>query len=40
MRYTDRKGNTLNLNECISSDRFFIEADVYIREPLEMRLGI
>ncbi len=40
MRYTDREGNTLNLNECMTADSFFMEADVSIREPLEMHLGI
>lgn len=36
MRYTDKEGNTLSLNECMTANSFFMEADVYIREPLEM----
>jgi hypothetical protein len=36
MRYTDKEGNTLNLNDCMTADSFFMEADVYICEPLEM----
>ncbi len=39
MRYTDEQGKTLNLNECITADSFFIEADVYIREPQEMHFN-
>jgi len=39
MRYTDKEGNTLNLNECMTADSFFMEADVYIREPLEMHFN-
>lgn len=39
MRYTDKEGNTLNLNECTTADSFFMEADVYIREPLEMHFN-
>ena len=36
MRYTDKEGNTLTLNECMTADSFLMEADVYISEPLEM----
>lgn len=36
MRYTNKQGTTLNLDECKAADSFFIEADVYICEPLEM----
>lgn len=39
MRYTDQEGNTLNLNECMTADSFFMETDVYIREPLEMHFN-
>lgn len=36
MRYTDKQGNSLNLNECMTAESFYIEADVYIDEPTEM----
>lgn len=36
MRYTDKQGNSLNLNECMTAESFFMEADVYIDEPMEM----
>lgn len=36
MRYTDKQGKTLNLDECMTADSFFMEADTYIEEPLEM----
>lgn len=36
MRYTDKEGKTLQLDECMTADSFFMEADMYIREPLEM----
>ena len=39
MRYTDQEGNTLNLNDCMTADSFFMETDVYIREPLEMHFN-
>lgn len=39
MRYTDKEGNTLNLNECMTADSFLMEADVYICEPLEMHFN-
>jgi len=39
MRYTDKQGNTLSLNECMVADSFFMEADVYISEPLEMHFN-
>ncbi len=39
MRYIDKEGNTLTLNECMTTDSFFMEADVYIREPLEMHFN-
>jgi hypothetical protein len=39
MRYTDKEGNTLNLNECMTADSFFMEANVYISEPLEMHFN-
>lgn len=39
MLYTDLEGNTLNLNECMTADSFFMETDVYIREPLEMHFN-
>jgi hypothetical protein len=28
MRYTDKEGNPLNLNECMTADSFLMEADV------------
>lgn len=39
MRYTNKKGTTLNLDECKTADSFFIEAEVYICEPLEMHFN-
>lgn len=36
MRYTNKEGNTLNINEAMAADSFLMEADVYISEPLEM----
>lgn len=36
MRYTDKQGNFLNFNECMTAESFFMEADVYIDEPIEM----
>ncbi len=39
MRYTDKEGNTLNLNECMTADSFLMEPDVYICEPLEMHFN-
>ncbi|MEW5855931.1 MAG: hypothetical protein AB1861_00880 [Cyanobacteriota bacterium] len=36
MRYTNKEGNTLTLDECMTADSFFMEADVYVGEPLEM----
>lgn len=36
MRYTNKEGTTLNLDEAMTANSFFMEADVYIREPLEM----
>lgn len=36
MRYTDKEGNTLNINECMAADSFFMEAEVYTCEPTEM----
>ncbi len=36
MRYTDKEGNTLDLNECMTADSFLMEPDVYTYEPLEM----
>ncbi len=36
MRYTDKEGNTLNINECMTADSFFIEAADYTYEPTEM----
>lgn len=39
MRYTDKEGNTLNLNECMTADSFLMEPDVYICELLEMHFN-
>ncbi|MBD2356087.1 ssl1498 family light-harvesting-like protein [Tolypothrix sp. FACHB-123] len=39
MRYTDREGTTLNLDDCMTADSFFMEAEVYICEPLEMHFN-
>ncbi len=39
MRYTNKEGNTLNLDECMTADSFFIEPDVYIHEPVEMHFN-
>ncbi|WP_026733105.1 photosystem II assembly protein Psb34 [Fischerella sp. PCC 9605] len=39
MRYTDKKGTTLNPDECKTADSFFMEAEVYICEPLEMHFN-
>jgi hypothetical protein len=39
MRYTDNQGKTLNLNECMTADSFFMQAEVYISEPLEMHFN-
>lgn len=39
MRYTDKEGNTLTLNDCMTADGFFMEADVYTSEPLEMHFN-
>ncbi|MGL4621605.1 hypothetical protein [Chroococcidiopsis sp.] len=39
MRYTDKEGNTLNLNECMIADSFLMEPDVYTCEPLEMHFN-
>lgn len=39
MRYTNKEGNTLSLNECMTADSFLMETDVYIREPLEMHFN-
>jgi hypothetical protein len=39
MRYTDKDGNNLDLNERLAADSFFMEADVYISEPLEMHFN-
>ncbi len=39
MRYTDKKGKTLNLDKCKSADSFFMETEVYICEPLEMHFN-
>lgn len=36
MRYTDKQGNNLNLNDAMAADSFLMVADVYVREPLEM----
>jgi hypothetical protein len=36
MRYTDKEGNTLTPDVCMTTDSFFMEADVYTSEPLEM----
>ena len=36
MRYTDKEGNTLNLNEAMAANSFLMVADIYTREPLEM----
>lgn len=36
MRYTDKEGNTLTSDGCMTADSFFMEADVYTSEPLEM----
>ncbi|MBD2449010.1 ssl1498 family light-harvesting-like protein [Nostoc sp. FACHB-152] len=36
MRYTDKEGKTLNFDDCKTADSFFMEAEVYICEPLEM----
>jgi hypothetical protein len=40
MRYTDKQGNTLNLDECMTADSFLMEADNYIDEPLEMHFDL
>ncbi len=39
MRYTDKEGKTLNLDDCMTADSFFMEAEVYICEPLEMHFN-
>ena len=39
MRYTDKEGNTLNLNEYMAADSFLMEPDVYTCEPLEMHFN-
>ena len=39
MRYTDKEGKTLNLDDCRTADSFFMEAEVYICEPLEMHFN-
>ncbi|OWY64552.1 hypothetical protein B7486_46615 [cyanobacterium TDX16] len=39
MRYTDKEGNTLNSNECMTADSFLMEPDVYTCEPLEMHFN-
>lgn len=39
MRYTDKQGKTLNLDDCTTADSFFMEAEVYISEPLEMHFN-
>ncbi|MBD2102427.1 hypothetical protein [Leptolyngbya sp. FACHB-261] len=36
MRYTDQQGNTLSLNQCMAANSFFMEDEMYSREPLEM----
>lgn len=36
MRYTNKEGNTLKLNQAMAADSFLMEADLYICEPLEM----
>lgn len=36
MRYTDKEGNSINLNDAMTADSFLMVTDVYIREPLEM----
>lgn len=40
MRYTDKAGNPLNLSDALTADSFFMEADVYISEPLEMYFNV
>ena len=40
MRYTDKEGNTLSLNDAMTADSFLIVADVYVREPLEMYFNV
>lgn len=40
MRYTDEAGNTLNLSDALTADSFFMEAEVYISEPLEMYFNL
>ncbi|MBD2596447.1 ssl1498 family light-harvesting-like protein [Nostoc spongiaeforme FACHB-130] len=39
MRYTDKEGKILNLDDCMTADSFFMEAEVYICEPLEMHFN-
>jgi len=39
MRYTDKQGNILSLDESMTADSFFMEADVYTDEPLEMHFN-
>jgi len=39
MRYTDKEGTTLTLDECMTADSFLMETDVYICEPLEMHFN-
>ncbi|MBV8884639.1 MAG: hypothetical protein JO235_11675 [Chroococcidiopsidaceae cyanobacterium CP_BM_RX_35] len=39
MRYTNKEGNTLDLNECMTADSFLMEPDIYICEPLEMHFN-
>lgn len=39
MCYTDKQGKTLNRNECMTADSFFMQAEVYISEPLEMHFN-
>lgn len=36
MRYTNKEGNTLKLNEAMAADSFLMEGDLYLCEPLEM----
>jgi hypothetical protein len=39
MRYTDKEGKTLNLDDFRTADSFLMEAEVYICEPLQMHFN-
>lgn len=39
MRYTNKQGKTLSLNDCMTADSFLMQAEVYISEPQEMHFN-